>query len=98
MSYGRNHRFEELREELRKLMGQHLEYLNAQTFGGLTEGELRKKEEILGRIREVAAELLLTLNSNFSLTSFPFSIYRIVHLSPIQMIVPFSVGAGSGYI
>jgi len=52
---------EELREELGRLMRQHLESLNQQTFGGLTDELLLQQEERLKRIREVSAEFLAAL-------------------------------------
>ncbi len=52
---------EELREELGRLMQEHLESLNQQTFGGLTDELLLQQEERLKRIREVSAEFLAAL-------------------------------------
>jgi len=52
---------EELREELSRFMREHLESLNQQTFGGLTDELLLQQEERLKRIREVSAEFLAAL-------------------------------------
>jgi len=52
---------EELREELGRLMREHLESLKQQTFGGLTDELLLQQEERLKRIREVSAEFLAAL-------------------------------------
>jgi len=52
---------EELREELGRLMQEHLESLNQQTFGGLTDELLLQQEERLKRIREVSAAFLAAL-------------------------------------
>jgi hypothetical protein len=42
-------------------MREHLESLNQQTFGGLTDELLLQQEERLKRIREVSAEFLAAL-------------------------------------
>jgi recombinational DNA repair ATPase RecF len=52
---------EQLREELARLMQEHIESLNQQTFGGLSEDLLRQQEERLTRIREVSADFLAAL-------------------------------------
>lgn len=52
---------EELRNELRRLMGEHLESLKQDTFLGLNKEELRRQEERLKLIREVSADLLAAL-------------------------------------
>jgi hypothetical protein len=46
----------EIRDELKRLMREQIESLRTQTFGGLTEEELRKEDERLNRIREVSAD------------------------------------------
>jgi hypothetical protein len=52
---------EELRDELRSLMLEHVESLKTETFGGLNEEDLRQQEELLKRIREVSAAFLAAL-------------------------------------
>jgi hypothetical protein len=53
---------EELRDELNRLMLEHIESMKAETFlGRLDEEALRQQAERLKRIREVSAELLLAL-------------------------------------
>jgi hypothetical protein len=61
MSRWQNPRFEALREELSQLMLEQIKSLKAQTFGGLSEEELRKQDERLNRIREVSADFLAML-------------------------------------
>jgi hypothetical protein len=52
---------EELRNELERLMGEQIESLKAQTFGGLNEEQFREQAERLKRIREVSADFLAAL-------------------------------------
>ncbi len=52
---------EELRDELRRLMLEHIDSMQKETFGGLNEDDLRQQEERLARIREVSADLLAAL-------------------------------------
>jgi hypothetical protein len=54
----------EIRDELERLMREQIESLRRQTFGGLTEAELRKEDERLNRIREVSADFLSALKNN----------------------------------
>jgi hypothetical protein len=54
---------EEIRDELERLMLEQLESLKAQTFGGLSQEELRKQDERLKRIREVSADFLSALKN-----------------------------------
>jgi hypothetical protein len=61
MSRAPNPRLEELREELSQLMLEQVKSLKAQTFGGLSEEELRRQDERLNRIREVSADFLAML-------------------------------------
>jgi len=61
MSRRPNPRLEELRQELSLLMLEQVNSLKAQTFGGLSEEELRKQDERLNRIREVSADFLAVL-------------------------------------
>ena len=49
---------EEVREELEEVMREQIESLQAQTFGGLSEEELREQQERLKRIRELSADYL----------------------------------------
>ena len=49
---------EEIRDELERLMLEQVESLKAQTFGGLSQEELRKQDDRLKRIREVSAAFL----------------------------------------
>ncbi|PYX27483.1 MAG: hypothetical protein DMG77_18800 [Acidobacteria bacterium] len=51
----------EIREELERLLLEQTESLKAQTFGGLSEDELRQQDERLNRIREVSADFLSAL-------------------------------------
>jgi CRISPR/Cas system-associated endoribonuclease Cas2 len=53
---------EELRDELNRLMQEHIESVENETFTGrLNEEELRQQEERLKRIREVSADYLAAL-------------------------------------
>ena len=56
---GRN--TEEIRDKLEGLMRDQVESLQAQTFGGLSEEELREEQERLKRIRELSADFLSAL-------------------------------------
>jgi hypothetical protein len=60
----------EIRDELQGLMLEQVESLKAQTFGGLTEEELREQDERLNRIRELSADYLSALK-NDSLNDLP---------------------------
>jgi hypothetical protein len=40
-----------IRDELARLMAHQIENLRRQTFGGATEGDLKKEDELLHRIR-----------------------------------------------
>lgn len=51
----------ELRDELNRLMQEHIESVENETFTGLKEEELRQQEERLKRIREVSADYLAAL-------------------------------------
>lgn len=51
----------ELRDELERLMLAQIESLRAQTFGGLSEQQLREQDARLKRIREVSADYLAAL-------------------------------------
>jgi hypothetical protein len=51
----------EMRDELRRLMLDQVESLKAQTYGGLSEQQLREEDERLKRIRELSADYLAAL-------------------------------------
>jgi hypothetical protein len=55
--------FEEIRDELERLMLEQVESLKAQTFGGLSQEESRKQDDRLKRIREVSADFLSALKN-----------------------------------
>jgi hypothetical protein len=52
---------EELRCELERLMQEHIESMQKQTFLGITQDELRQERERMQRIREVSADFLEAL-------------------------------------
>jgi len=52
---------EELRRELERLMQEHIESMQKQTFLGITPDELRQERERMQRIREVSADFLEAL-------------------------------------
>jgi hypothetical protein len=52
---------EKLREELKRLMRDHLESLEKETYLGISEDELRRQRDQLKRIREVSADFLEAL-------------------------------------
>lgn len=52
---------EELREELLSLLGEQIECLKKQTFGGIDEEEFFRGRQRLKRIREVSADFILAL-------------------------------------
>jgi len=51
----------ELQDELRRLMLKHIESLKRETFGGLSQEEVREHEEGLKRIRELSADFIAAL-------------------------------------
>jgi hypothetical protein len=53
----------QIRDELQRLMLEQAESLKAQTFGGLTEEEMREQDERLNRIRELSADFLSALKN-----------------------------------
>jgi hypothetical protein len=55
---------EEIRDELEEVMREQIESLKAQTFGGLSEEELREQQERLKRIRELSADYLSAVKRN----------------------------------
>ena len=52
---------QELRDELSRLMLEHIASMKAETFVALNEEELRQHADRLKRIREVSADLLAAL-------------------------------------
>jgi hypothetical protein len=55
---------EEIRDELERMMREQIESLKAQTFGGLSDEELREQQERLKRIRELSADYLSAVKKN----------------------------------
>jgi hypothetical protein len=55
---------QELSDELNRLMLEHMESVKEETFVGLSEESVRRQEELLKRIREVAADFLAALKRN----------------------------------
>jgi hypothetical protein len=51
----------QLRDELERLMQEHIESMQKQTFVGLTPEEFRREKERMERIREVSADFLEAL-------------------------------------
>lgn len=58
--------FRELRDELDCLLLEQTEALKKQTFGGLSQEELREEEDRLKRIREVSADFIAALRKKAS--------------------------------
>jgi hypothetical protein len=54
----------EIRDELERLLLEQVASLKAQTFGGLSEEELRAQDERLKRIRELSADFLSALKKD----------------------------------
>jgi DNA-binding MarR family transcriptional regulator len=54
----------EIREELRRLMNEQAASLKKETFGGLSQEEIRQQDERLNRIRELSADYLAALKRN----------------------------------
>ncbi|MFZ0201621.1 MAG: hypothetical protein WB523_22225 [Candidatus Sulfotelmatobacter sp.] len=52
---------EKLRDELERLMREHIESMKKQTFLGITPDDLVQEKERMQRIREVSAEYLEAL-------------------------------------
>jgi hypothetical protein len=52
---------EELRDELERLMRDHIESMAKQTFLGISPEDLRQEKERMQRIREVSADFLEAL-------------------------------------
>jgi hypothetical protein len=59
-----NRSAKEIVHELNRLMLEHIESINRETFVGLTPEELRQQQERLQRIREVSADFLAALKRN----------------------------------
>lgn len=57
---------EEIRDELERMMREQIASLKAETFGGLTDEELREQQERLKRIRELSADYLAAVKRNRS--------------------------------
>ena len=55
---------EKLREELKRLMREHLESLEKETFLGISDEDLHRQKEQLNRIREVSADFLEALKKS----------------------------------
>ena len=58
-----DHRVDQLRDELRRLMREQMESLEAQTYGFVKSEELARQEERLKRIRELFADWLELLKT-----------------------------------
>jgi hypothetical protein len=54
-------KLELLRDELERLMREHIESMKKQTFLGISPEELRQEKERMQRIREVSADYLEAL-------------------------------------
>jgi hypothetical protein len=52
---------EKLRDELTRLMGEHIENMRQQTFLGISPEDVQAEKRRLNRIREVSAEFLEAL-------------------------------------
>ena len=52
---------EELRDELERLMREHIDSMAKQTFLGISPEDLRQEKERMQRIREVSADFLEAL-------------------------------------
>jgi hypothetical protein len=52
---------EELRDELERLMREHIDSMAKQTFLGISPEDLRQEKERMKRIREVSADFLEAL-------------------------------------
>jgi hypothetical protein len=52
---------EELRDEIKRLMLEHIESLEAETFVGVNQEALGEQEDRLKRIRELSADYLAAL-------------------------------------
>lgn len=64
MREGEDRRLEKLRKELKKLMLEQVESLQAQTFGAGSKEEMRQQDERLKRIRQVSADLMSALKNS----------------------------------
>ena len=52
---------QQLRDELERLMREHIDAMQKQTFVGLSAEEFRREQERVERIREVSADFLQAL-------------------------------------
>jgi hypothetical protein len=53
----------QLRDELERLMREHIDTMQKQTFVGLSTEEFRREQERVERIREVSADFLEALKN-----------------------------------
>jgi hypothetical protein len=53
----------QLRDELERLMREHIDTMQKQTFVGLSAEEFRREQERVERIREVSADFLEALKN-----------------------------------
>jgi hypothetical protein len=53
----------QLRDELERLMREHIDAMQKQTFVGLSAEEFRREQERVERIREVSADFLQALKN-----------------------------------
>ena len=60
----RSDRLTEVGNELQQLMLDQIESLRAETFCGKSDGEVRRQDERLHRIRELSAEFLVLLKQD----------------------------------
>jgi hypothetical protein len=54
-------RTRKLRDELNLLLQEQIEYLKKETFGGLSDDEVRSQTDRLRRIRELSADYIAAL-------------------------------------
>jgi hypothetical protein len=54
---------QQLRDELERLMREHIECMQKQTFVGLSAEEFQREKERMERIREVSADFLEALKT-----------------------------------
>jgi hypothetical protein len=59
-------RVDELKQELQKLMQEHVENLKKREFLAGTKEQLQKEEELLTRIREVSADYIVAMRRHLS--------------------------------
>jgi hypothetical protein len=54
---------EEIRDELNRLMSEHIESVKKATFGGLSENARLEQTDRLKRIRELSADYILAMQN-----------------------------------